>query len=59
MNRKDGIIILIVLTCLVVIPNVKADTESVYVDGYNSVNEQWDETGASPWLNDNTGNYWT
>lgn len=32
-------------------------TESLYVNGFNSVNEQWTETGASPWLNDNTVNY--
>jgi len=33
------------------------ETENLYVDGFNSVLEEWDETGASPWLNDNTENY--
>jgi len=37
--------------------HVFADNESLYVEGFNSVNEQWDETGTSPWLNDNTANY--
>lgn len=31
-------------------------TESLYVNGFNSVNEQWTEVGAAPWLNDNTSN---
>ena len=31
-------------------------TENLYVGAFNSVNEQWAETGASPWLNDSTAN---
>ena len=32
-------------------------TENLYVDGFNSVNEQWTETGVTPWLNDSTANH--
>lgn len=32
-------------------------TESLYVESYNLVIEEWDEVGASPWLNDSTANY--
>lgn len=31
-------------------------TETVYVDSYNEVNREWSESGASPWLGDNTDN---
>ncbi len=38
------------------IQEAEATNETLYVDGFNSVNEQWTETGDSPWLNDNTAN---
>lgn len=59
MNKKCFAIsiLFLLLTCCILVPIVFADTESLYVDGFNSVLEEWDETGATPWLNDNTGNY--
>ena len=35
----------------------EAGSDILYVSGFSSVNEQWDETGDSPWLNDNTASY--
>jgi len=32
-------------------------SQSLWVNSFNSVLEEWDETGVSPWLNDNTANY--
>lgn len=34
-----------------------SDADILYVDGFNSINEEWDETGASPWLSDSDTNY--
>ena len=32
-------------------------TETLYVNGFNSVQEQWTKVGASPWLNDSDSTY--
>jgi len=32
-------------------------TETLYVNGFTSINEEWTETGASPWLDNSTVNY--
>ena len=34
-----------------------AATESLYVDGFNSVLAEWVTFGDSPWLNNSTDNY--
>lgn len=50
------LVFLIVLSVVAINP-VYASVESLYVDGYSSVTEEWDETDASPWLNDSDANY--
>lgn len=32
-------------------------TETLYVNVFTSINEEWTEVGANPWLNDSTANY--
>lgn len=50
--KKASILLFLVLILVstLPVPVVMALTETLYVNAFNSVIEEWDETGASPWL---------
>lgn len=53
LNKTMLIFIILISSFIFLIVKGEPDTEDLYVDGFNSILEEWDETGASPWLQNN------